>query len=189
MKKNTLFYTYILLVIVMFLLPFLSNPNYSILKHTTSELGAQETKNAWMMNMTFLYLGLSVLYEGLISYKPFKFQQVIIIIFSLSLIAVAIFNHRPISDIAYDLEEDEMHSFFASLTGFSFVLLAISNFWVIKDKFWKIVSLSSGFLASILSLFIFLFEDYSGLFQRLMFIISFLYLYFIFQHIMKENFK
>jgi len=52
------------MLIVLFVLPFYSHPNYSIVKHTSNQLGAQLTVNSWVMNFVFVALGVAVLLAG-----------------------------------------------------------------------------------------------------------------------------
>jgi hypothetical protein len=43
--------SYFLALLVMFLLPLFNVPEYSIIRNTISELGAQSAPNAWIMNI------------------------------------------------------------------------------------------------------------------------------------------
>lgn len=49
MFKNITRFSYLLMVIVIFILPFFSVEGYLFMKNTTSQLGAQSTPNAWIM--------------------------------------------------------------------------------------------------------------------------------------------
>lgn len=53
-----LLYAFLLLLTIMFALPFYSVDTYSIIKNTTSHLGAQSSPNAWIMNISFILVGL-----------------------------------------------------------------------------------------------------------------------------------
>lgn len=55
---------FVALVVVAFGLPAVSAPEYSILRDTTSGLGAQGAPWAWVMNTVFAPLGLGVLWDG-----------------------------------------------------------------------------------------------------------------------------
>lgn len=167
-------FSYLLLILTMFVLPFFSVDNYSILKNTTSHLGAQNTPNSWIMNVTFILLGMSSIFAGWSHYKGFWFQKMLLLIFGFSLVAVAIYNHAPINkEVLYNIKEDKLHSLFASITGFSFTILAIST-GLIKDiKSKMILPICVGVIATILSIMMFKIENYMGVWQRLIFIISF----------------
>jgi hypothetical protein len=97
-----------------------------------------------------------------------------LLIFGTSLVLVAIFSHAPIDiSLNYNVQEDKLHSLFASATGFSFTILAISTGFVKVDKSEMLLPIMVGLLATFLSLLMFKVENYAGIWQRLLFIISF----------------
>ena len=55
---------YILMLLVIFILPFFSFEEYSIFKNTTSHLGAQNAPYAWVMNVVFALLGIASIADG-----------------------------------------------------------------------------------------------------------------------------
>jgi hypothetical protein len=67
----------------------------------------------------------------------------------------------------------DIHSLFASTTGFSFTVLAISTAFIKEGKSEMILPIMIGVLATILSLLIFKVENLTGIWQRLMFITTF----------------
>ncbi len=168
------------MVLVMFLLPFFSASGYSIIQHTTSELGAQNTPNSWIMNITFILLGITSIIEAL-RIKRYYFHQFCMFIFGSSLVLAGLYSHAPISsDVIYSKSEDSLHTLFASLTGFSFTIFAFSFAFIAKKRTGKIISLLMGVIAILLSLLMFKYEDYTGLLQRLMFLTCFGWLIYIF---------
>lgn len=184
-KINNLRYilpVYLLLLLVMFILPFYSAEGYLISKNTTSHLGAQNTPNAWIMNITFSLLGLACMVEAWFHLKKLWFQKILLSIFGLALIFIAIFQHAPIVEgIPYSELEDNLHSVFALAVGFSFTVFAFSIGFFEKRKIEKIFAISVGLIAPGLSLLIFYVADYSGLWQRMIFIITFAWLIFLFE--------
>ena len=57
MKKDVLsLWLYILFLLAAFGLPFFSFGGYSIVKNTTSHLGAQGSPHSWLMNAVFVFL-------------------------------------------------------------------------------------------------------------------------------------
>jgi len=165
---------YLLMMIVMFMLPFFSVESYTILKNTTSHLGAQNEPNAWIMNVTFVCLGLASIVSGWNFYKGFWFYRIILIVFGISLIFAAYYQHGPIdTGIKYDINENKLHSLFSNITGFSFTLLAISTAFILKQKNERLLALGIGISATILSLLMFKISDLMGVWQRIIFITSF----------------
>ena len=63
----------IMLILVMFILPFFSFPGYSIIKNTTSHLGAQGAQHAWIMNTVFIFLGGAVVLDAWLGLRGYRF--------------------------------------------------------------------------------------------------------------------
>ncbi len=175
MKSVSLLLTaYILLLLVMFILPFYSESSYSIVSNTTSHLGAQHAPNNWIMNITFMLLGLSTIYTGWKLLHPFIFHKIVLTVFGFALFFAGVFQHASIIPTKpIDIQADNIHSFFASLTGFSFTLFAISSAYIQKLNQQKMLALGIGTAATLLSILMFTYPSFMGIFQRLIFISSF----------------
>lgn len=162
------------LVLVMFILPFYSTPGYSILKNTTSHLGAQHAPNAWIMNLVFTLLGAAVLLQAWLYLKKHCARQVLLTIFGLGLIGTAVFRHAPIvAGIPVNRLADTMHSVFATAVGFSFIFFAVSAAFMETTNRRRISALFIAVIATGLSVLIFTVPGLAGLWQRLMFILAF----------------
>lgn len=169
-----------LLVIVMFVLPFYSAESYSILKHTLSELGAQSTPNAWIMNVTFYLVGAACILEAWLHLGNFWFHKIVLSIFGVSLIFVGIFHHAPIAEgVSFDVRQDNLHSIFASIVGFTFIMYAIASAFIEKEGKQRVIDIIVGVTASLLSLLMLLLPDFAGIWQRVMFILAFIWLIFM----------
>ena len=184
LKSNhkVLLCSYSVLLLVMFILPFFSASGYHILSHTTSQLGAQNTPNSWVMNFTFAGLGSACIYEALKHLKREKLHLVLLILFGVGLILSGIFKHAPIdSKLMFSKKEDNLHSLASSLVGMSFTTFAFLSIIIIKTKRDKMMAITVGVLVSILSFLIFNLPEYAGAFQRIMFILSFSWLLYFFE--------
>ena len=169
-----LVFPYLLMLLVIFILPFYSVESYSILENTTSQLGAQHAPYAWVMNTTFIFLGLGSMLSGWPYLKGYGFHKLALLIFGFSLIGAAIYKHAPIiAGVVFDVEEDRMHSIFSSLTGASFTVFAMSAAFILRHRTAKISALSVGVLAVLLSGLIFTVPEYRGIWQRALFIVAF----------------
>jgi hypothetical membrane protein len=173
---------YILMLLVIFILPFFSVDQYSILKNTTSHLGAQGAPNAWMMNVVFAVLGVASIVDGWTRLSNFWLHKAVLIIFGTSLFLTAIFQHAPIvPGVAFNVLEDDLHSKFATVTGFSFTFFAVAAAFIETTRLRKVVALGVGILATLLSLLIFNIPGLAGIWQRMIFISSFAWLmYFLY---------
>lgn len=170
------------MVLVVFILPLFSVDNYSIIKNTTSQLGAQSAPNSWIMNSTFVILGVASIIDGWRFFKDFWFHRIVLGIFGLSLIFAAIFQHSPIDSTAFfDIEEDKLHSLFSMITGTSFTLLSFSAASILRLTPDKIIAIAVGTLATLLSVLMFKLDDFSGIWQRIIFLSSFGWMIYIFR--------
>jgi len=175
-----LLYTFLLLLPVMFILPFYSADSYSIIKNTTSHLGAQNTPNAWIMNMAFVLVGTFCVLEAWLHLREFWFPKILLSIFGLGLVFTGMFQHAPIIEgVIFNSLEDKLHSIFSTIVGFSFTVLAISSAFIEKAAKQRIIDIAVGFTATALSILMFYYPDYSGIWQRAIFIISFTWLIFL----------
>lgn len=172
---------YAIMWVVIFTLPFFSSQGYSIIRNTTSQLGAQQTPNAWIMNITFILLGVGSIASGWSFLRGFTFQRIVLVVFGLSLILTAFFHHAPIyTNIEYNQNEDWLHSLFASTTGMSFTIFALSVTFIVRKKVDGIIAFSAGILAMALSMLMFNITQWMGIWQRLIFILCFGWLIYLF---------
>lgn len=176
-NKRFILPAFVLLLFVMFILPFFSTTNYSIISHTTSHLGAQGAPYAWVMNLVFLIIGLACIIEAQLYLKTFWVQKLLLTIFGIGFLMTAYFQHAPIdTSIFYDVFEDKMHSISASIIGFSFTLFAFSAAFIETNTRRRVIALVVGFFSTGLSILMFSLNSFSGLWQRLIFIISFIWI-------------
>ncbi|GAA0194911.1 hypothetical protein GCM10009122_58800 [Fulvivirga kasyanovii] len=183
MKSKILYFVlaYVLLIVVMFLLPPFSASDYSLVKNTTSQLGAQSTPNAWIMNVTFVALGLSVMAAGWKFLKNYWLQRIVLLVFGVSLVFVAIYSHAPIDiTLDYSHREHQIHSVFSSVTGFSFTMFAFSMAFIFKHMYDRWVAMLVGVFSILLTTLMFSISDFAGIWQRMIFIMSFGWLIYVF---------
>ena len=183
-----LIHALLLLLPIMFVLPFYSADTYSIIKNTTSHLGAQSTPNAWIMNAAFVLVGISCVLEAWLHLGRFWFHKILLSIFGLSLALTGIFHHAPIIEgVIFNSFEDKLHSIFATIVGFSFAIYAMSSAFIEKAVRYRIIDIAVGFTATILSVLMSYLPNYSGIWQRAIFIISFIWLIFMLERIRGFN--
>ena len=105
-------------------------------------------------------------------------EQVFGLLFGISLAMTGVFQHAPLVDLnSVDLFQDQMHSIFASTTGLAFTLLAINHGFISVSK-QRIISFTMAIIAMLLSVAIFSFPQWMGLFQRILFMSAFAWLFF-----------
>ena len=173
---------YILMLLAMFILPFYSVDEYSILKNTTSHLGAQGAPYAWVMNVVFALLGTAAIADGWVRLSDYWMHKAVLVVFGISLFLTAIFQHAPIvPDVAFSMLEDDLHSVCSTATGFSFTFFAIAAAFIESTRLRKIIAVGVAILAMLLSILIFNIADLAGVWQRMMFVVVFAWLmYFLY---------
>ena len=178
MKRNKeiliLVAAYALLLLVMFILPYYSSPEYSIIRNTLSQLGAQNSQNAWIMNFTFVSLGIGSIIAGWRYFEGFAFQRLFLILFGLSITLAAFFNHAPVNSlIQYKIPEDGWHSYFIFTTGLTFIILTVTSAFIPQNQTDRLLAIAAGVSVLFLSALMSAAPDKAGIWQRLYFIISF----------------
>lgn len=168
---------YGIMVLTIFVLPFFSAEGYSLFRHTTSQLGAQNTQYAFVMNFVFALLGLFTIYGSLKKFSKNVLLLLLACIFGFSLVLTSIFSHAPISHmVPYNRLEDSLHSLSSTLTGFSFTLFTI--LYAVSQKAYKrTVATIVATLIIIFTVLIFYLPELAGIWQRLIFMISFAWLF------------
>lgn len=189
-KKNVryLIAAYVLMLAVIIILPFFSAGQYNMLRNTTSQLGAQATPNAWIMNITFVALGLSVIAAGWKFLRSYWLHRLILMIFACSLLLVAIYRHAPLDiTLDYSHRQHQIHSVFSSLTGFSFTLFAFFMAFIFKHMYDRWVAMLVGVFAVLFTMLMFTIAEFAGIWQRMIFIMAFGWLIYIFNSKRKEK--
>ncbi len=164
----------ILALLVMFFLPLLSVHEYSIIRNTLSELGAQYAPYAWVMNFTFVSLAAGAVIAGWRYFEGFMLHRIILILFGISLTLTAFFNHGPVNpDIQYDIREEGWNAYFACTAALSFIILSLATSFILEKKQDKLLAMVAGISAIFLCVLISEEDRTAGVWERIMFIISF----------------
>lgn len=167
---------FIVFIVVSSILPYFSFDGYSIISNTTSHLGAQGSPYAWIMNISFMLLGLRSL--QLTSYHHSVSIRLFGLMFGTSLILTGVFRHAPLIDgVTLNVMSDTFHSIFATTTGISFAIVAFTSFINNKSK-ERYIALLLLFIATAVPLIMMLFPSMMGITQRFMFITSFAWIFF-----------
>jgi len=178
MKKKTginlLTGAYTLMILAMFLLPAINVPDHYIFRNTLSDLGAQHSAGAWIMNSIFAALAISSVISGWGCTKGFIFQRIILSLFGISLILSALFNQAPVNPgIQYDISEAGLHLYFACTTRLTFILLAFSTLLMLEKRSDRILAFVTGVTVMLLAILASEADHTAGIWDRLMFITTF----------------
>lgn len=160
--------------------PSFSHPAYSSIGHTTSELAGQNMPFAWIMRVGFAGYGLSAAVAALAIARSLPEVAAATIIFGVALIACAFWSHLPIdAALGGSLSEDRLHSAAAMTAGVAFTvgaMLHLRRTHLGADDWpsWLALCASIGLPLAMLAL-----PAIDGILQRLMFGISFIWLWHI----------
>lgn len=164
---------YILMLVVMFWLPELSYEGYSLSKNSLSELGAQNTPGNWIMNMVLFMLAIVVVLIANKKLRLFWLPLYLLYLFAFCLFLTGIFQHAPIEDVSFSMAEHITHSVLSTITGTAFSMYCFAILFFVKKPIEKASSVLMFCLAVGLSILMFLYSDYKGVFQRVLFILAF----------------
>ena len=138
--------------------PLYTVKDYSFISNLISELGAQHTKNNFIMNTAFVILGGTIVIEGL---KKFQISLLPFILFGSAMAVVGIFPHKPLDpSLAYNSNFHHLHGIMASIAG---TLITI-NFYM-------------ALIAIAFPLLMLFFTNYQGIIQRAMYLQIFVWLW------------
>ena len=156
-----------------FILPFFVKQDYSIAGDTISELGAQHSPSAWIVNSLLFILAIASVVAGWRSFSGFLFHRTILVLFGISLMLMALFNHAPVStEICYINREAGWHTYFASTSVLTFIILAFATALIQDKQSDRFLSVLTGLSAILISILMSEAKVLDGAWQKLFFIIS-----------------
>jgi len=165
---------YIIMFPVMFILPLFSFPEYSITVNTLGDLGAQATPYAWIMNFLFVFLATGSVVAGWTYFDGLILHRFILVLFGISLTLSAFFNHSPVNTgVRFNITEAGLHEYFASTAIVSFIILSLATSFINVRQQQRLVAVIAGFSAIILSVMTSESDHLAGIWNRLLFMISF----------------
>lgn len=157
--------------------PWFSHPGYSSISHTTSELAGQNMPRAWIMRLGFTGFGAGTALAALMGWRRQPAVAAALLLFGLCMIAAAIWSHLPIDPaLGGSRQEDDWHSVAASAMGAAFAAATALHLWQTRGATrW----LDGTALAAsvVLPLGMAALPQLDGALQRLMFAISFVWIW------------
>lgn len=159
----------VLVALVAILLgPWYTDPGYNWVRHSVSELAAQHTRNAWVMQIGLFALGAGVAVDFLRSRHP---ADLPFLAFGIFIAASAFVPHRPfVEGQSFNRALDIGHSVLASLAGFSAVLGFIVRSIAARQPLRKGIYVSIAAAYTVLPLMMAIYPPTAGVFQRTIFL-------------------
>lgn len=149
------------------ILPYFTFKGYNRLFHTISKLGAQNAPYAWIMNLAFFILGLSIIFDFLLNIKN-KIYLFFSFLIGISFILISFYNNSPIpKEILYNHMENKLHLISAYSTYFISIIFLLLIVLIDKSKIIKLITFFTALNLSTLGIFVYNFKTYIGLFERI----------------------
>lgn len=185
MKKNSGIYlltgAVALMLPAMFVLPYLTVPDQSVISDTLSDLGAQSTPFSWIINSVFAALAFGSVISGWKWFEGFGFHRIILTLFGISLTFASIFNQAPVSpDIPFSISEDGWHSYLMNTTWLTFIILTFSTALILEKPADRMVTVITALSSLLWFLLVSETEKTAGIWQRLQFITGFGWMLYMF---------
>ncbi|MDX1462275.1 MAG: DUF998 domain-containing protein [Marinirhabdus sp.] len=177
---NLYFIAYALLVTTLFVLPLFSFDGYSMATQTLSELGAQKAPGNWYANATIIILSFSIVLLATKQLRPYWKQLAALYFFCMTFILTGIYQLAGIDAHTYvfNYTDDAIHSLFSMITGFAFCLFCAFFIFIIEKRTQKWQTLAAFTLAVIAHLLMWRYPEYRGIFQRILFLGAFGWLFY-----------
>jgi hypothetical membrane protein len=164
----------LVLLITMFIVPFMTDPAYSIISDTIGDLGSYDNPEAWIINSAIIVAALSSVVAGWGYYEGFVFHRLILVLFSISLSLTAIFNQSPAYQLfPDDLNENIWHLYFTCTSSLSFIILTSSTAFIREREGERLLAVITAFSILILSIVMHKSENIDGILNRLILLIVF----------------
>lgn len=166
--------SFTLLLLAMFVVPFVSRPESSITVNTINDLGAQSASLSWIINIILVMLSVCSLFAAWEHYEGLLFHKMILIIFGISLSLMAFFNHSP-GDLSMpsNIVEDAWNRYFTGSMILSFIILALSTALILDRNKERVLSFCAGAIMILLTILTDRLDEYAGIWQRLEMLIMF----------------
>ena len=165
---------YILMLPAMFVLPLICAADYSIAENTLYELADQSPFASVIINIIIMVLAAGLVGTGWRWYKGFIFQRIFLLLFGLSLIMTALVSlHGMVTNVTQYQGKIGWYSYFINTAWLTFIILAISTSSILNNISGRFLSVTAGFSGLLLTILVYEAEFAAGIWQRLLFVISF----------------
>ena len=156
---------------------------YNWMHNTISELASQGYPNKWVMQIGFIGFGVLLSIGAITNFLQegkYRFIHLPLFIYALGILLAGIFCTRPFVDgIPYSEVEARLHSIFASIAGFA-LSAAMLLYFLTDHSRRRILHAISLVLVLGLSISFGLASSYAGIVQRILYLVGFIWLVFIY---------
>jgi hypothetical protein len=166
------------LSIAMIFGPALSPPEFSWLRHSTSEQAGQNMPGAWIMRTGFIAFGLGVLLAVLADWSRLSYVRAALGLFGAGFIAAAIWSNAPIvPGLPVNQHEDDLHSVASGIVGAAFAMACAARLFGPKGSKNDGLAWLGLIVSVVIPLAMVELPDFRGALQRIMFVVSFFFVF------------
>ena len=141
---------------------------YSSISNLISELGAQKTRNNYVMILGFVILGSGIILSSL---KRFSYPMVPFMLFGFFMVSAGIFPHKPMdAALKYSRASHSLHGASATLAGISITVGFIWHGILSERVTSKIICMYLAVICFAFPMLMLRFPEYQGIIQRLMYV-------------------
>ena len=156
--------------------PVFSPPEFSWLRHSTSEQAGQQLAGAWIMRVGFIGYGLGTLLAAVADWTTRPFVRAALVLFGLGLFGTAIWSNASIlTSVTSDMREDGLHSVASGIVGTAFAAACAARLFAPGGSRHDVLAWVGLGISVAIPLAMGLWPDFRGLLQRTMFGFSFLF--------------
>jgi hypothetical protein len=157
--------------------PLASPPEFSWLRHSTSEQAAQHLQGAWIMRTGFAAFGIGTVGAAFLQTGGRGMVRAALVVFGLGMVAAAIWSNAPIlPDVPADMREDWAHSVASGVVGAAFATACVARLFVPGGNRRDALAWLGLAASVILPLVMVEVPAIHGVAQRVMFGISFVFI-------------
>lgn len=176
------------IVLAILIGPLFSPPEFSWLRHSTSEQAGQHMAGAWIMRVGFIAFGGATLTAALIDRKNRPFVRAALILFGTGLVGTAIWSNASLlPGLTSDMHEDWVHSVASGLVGTAFASACAARLFAPGGSRRDALAWTGLLVSVAFPLAMNAWPEFRGLIQRSMFAWSFVFVAreFVFPHLMQ----
>lgn len=157
--------------------PLFSPNEFSWLRHSTSEQAGQNIPGAWIMRTGFVAYGTGVVVAAALDWHRRTWVRAATVAFGLGLIGTAIWSNAPIvAEMPADMREDWFHSVASGVVGTAFALACAAWLFAPDGDRRDVLAWCGLVIAVLVPILMNAVPDLRGLFQRAMFVFSFVFM-------------
>lgn len=156
--------------------PMLSDPAFSVLRHSTSEQAGQAMTGARLMRTGFVAYGAGTALAALLARTARLWVRMALFLFGLGLIGTAIWSNASIvPGVVSDMREDWLHSVTSGVVGTAFAAACAARLFLPGGSRRDALAWAGLAIAVAVPLAMSTFPEVRGLLQRSMFAFSFVF--------------